>query len=102
MDIEERVEWFEQNLEEVTRKTVGNAFRSEDILEKMTLKEVQDKLAEQSGNPEASDIGKENYGNEVSSIDSEPAGEGAENKNTALKVEKIRVKVGKNDEAEGK
>ncbi len=102
MDIEERVTWFEQNLEEVTRKAVKSAFQSEDMLEKMTLKEVQSKLEEQTQEQggEAADMGSGVEGNESADVDAASVSADLGNKNADLKVEKIQVKVGQADEAE--
>ena len=98
LQIQQRVTWFEQSMEEAAEKAAKSAFLSEDTLERMTLEEVQNRLKDSEGekeeNREAMGFGaeKENVIGEESRV-----GEGR-----VREVEKIRVKVGDRDEAEGK
>lgn len=46
-NLEERIAWFEQQLNESREKALGSAAESEQLLEQMTLLEVQERLAQQ-------------------------------------------------------
>jgi len=95
LNIEERVKYFEQNLEEVTKQAVNRAFQSEDMLERMTLEEVQNRIEETAEGEQAAE-GEEAVAVEKAVV----GGEQEEKENGNRKVEKIRVKVGQTDEAE--
>lgn len=95
LNIEERVKYFEQNLEEVTKQAVNRAFQSEDMLERMTLEEVQNRLEETAEGEQAAE-GEEAVAVEKAVV----GGEQEEKEKGNRKVEKIRVKVGQTDEAE--
>lgn len=102
LNIEKRVEWFEQNLEEVTKQAVNRAFQSEDVLEKMTLEEVQSRLEETAEGEGAQEAGLGEKQGSMGGEAEEAPDEGlkADEDSENVKVEKIRVKVGQEDEAE--
>lgn len=109
LNIEKRVEWFEQNVEEVTKQAVNRAFQSEEVLERMTLEEVQSRLEEAEGEgAETAGLGEEKESGEGEADGGDAAEEGlkadedlkANEDSENVRVEKIRIKVGQTDEAE--
>lgn len=101
LNIEARVKWFEQNLEEVTKQAVNRAFQSENMLERMTLEEVQNRLEETAEGEETATGEQAAEGEEAVAVEKVVVGgEQEEKENENRKVEKIRVKVGQTDEAE--
>lgn len=104
LNIEKRVEWFEQNVEQVTKQAVNRAFQSEEVLERMTLEEVQSRLEEttEGEGAETAGLGEVKGSGEGEADGGDAAEEGlkADEDSENVRVEKIRVKVGQTDEAE--
>lgn len=47
-EIANRIEWFQEQLDQEMERAAGNNDRTEDLLEHMTLQEVRERLAEQA------------------------------------------------------
>ena len=90
-EMEERVAWFEEKIEESRKEALENAGEAEGVLNRMTLEELRRQLSAQSGSEDASEA--QSKVEDASDTQSET--EGA-SKAQEVSIDRIEVEIGEN------